>query len=111
MTGPIVIEGPAGSPLLGAAKDFNDVVGECFGAGTQLILLYAENLPPQFFDVSSREAGELLQKLRNYQLRLAVVADAIAASSTFQALATAERRDNTFAVFAGREEALEWLVG
>ena len=69
----VVVEGPAGAALLRDAGDINDVIGECFGAHTTLALLYGENLPPAFFDVSSRQAGEILQKLRNYGLRLAVV--------------------------------------
>jgi len=44
-------------------------------------LLYSSNLPPAFFDLSSREAGTVLQKLRNYR----------------------------FGIFESREAALEWL--
>jgi hypothetical protein len=34
-------------------------------------VLYSENLPPAFFDLSSGVAGAILQKLRNYKIRLA----------------------------------------
>jgi hypothetical protein len=107
----VVVEGPAGEPLLRDAGDINDVIGECLGAHTTLALLYAENLPSAFFDVSSRQAGEILQKLRNYGLRLAVVAAADAAvSSRFHELQAAERRDGAFAVFRARDVALAWLT-
>ena len=33
----------------------------------------AENLNPAFFDLSSGDAGAVLQKLLNYDVRLAVV--------------------------------------
>jgi hypothetical protein len=35
--------------------------------------LYAANLTRGFFDLSSGEAGAILQKLRNYRIRLPVV--------------------------------------
>lgn len=107
----IVVEGPSGQPLLREARDINDVVGECFGAQATLALLYAENLPPSFFDVSSRQAGEILQKLRNYGLRLAVVvAPGTAVSSRFHELQAAERRDGAFRIFDTRDAALAWLT-
>ena len=107
----VVVEGPAGEPLLRDARDINDMIGQCFGANTTLALLYAENLPPAFFDVSSGQAGEILQKLRNYGLRLAVVvAPHTEVSSRFHELQAAERRDRAFAVFDSRVEALVWLT-
>ena len=107
----VVVEGPAGEPLLRGAGDINDVIGECFGAHTTLALLYGENLPPAFFDVSSRQAGEILQKLRNYGMRLAVVvAPGAAVSRRFHQLQAAERRDGVFAVFDSRDAALAWLT-
>lgn len=106
----VVVEGLAGAALLRDAGDINDVIGECFAAHTTLALLYGENLPTAFFDVSSRQAGEILQKLRNYGLRLAVVvAPGTAVSSRFHELRAAERRDGAFAVFDSRDAALAWL--
>ena len=107
----VVVEGPVGVSLLRSAGDINDVIGECFGAHTTLALLYARNLPHAFFDVSSQQAGEILQKLRNYGLRLAVVvAPGTAVSRRFHELQAAERRDGAFAVFDSRDAALAWLT-
>jgi hypothetical protein len=107
----VVVEGPAGEPLLHNAREINDIIGECFGAHTTLALLYGANLPPAFFDVSSGQAGEILQKLRNYGLRLAVVVQpGIAVSTRFHELQAAERRDGAFAVFDSRDAAVAWLT-
>ncbi len=74
-------------------------------------LLDASNLPPQFFDVSSLDAGEVLQKLRNYRVRLAVVSDRAATASTrFHELLAAERRDRHFDLFETRSAAVVWLA-
>ncbi|MFN7983955.1 MAG: DUF4180 domain-containing protein [Vicinamibacterales bacterium] len=57
-------------------RDATLVLEACLAVPTRLALLYSSNLPARFFDVSSREAGEILQKWRAYGLRAAVVRDA-----------------------------------
>ena len=105
------LEGPPGQPLLRDADDTATLLEECFAVPTRSALLYAENLPAAFFDVSSLQAGTFLQKLRNYRMRMAVVvpADAMPSSQRFAQLADAERRDNTFCVFTSRDDALARL--
>ena len=107
------VEGAPGQPLLRDPRDINTVLEACFAVPTRSVLLYAGNLPPGFFDVSSQQAGAILQKLRNYGVRLAVVAPAgsVEMSSRFGELAAAERRDRAFGVFESREAALNWLAG
>jgi hypothetical protein len=87
------------------------VVEECLSAGTDLALLHAANLPPAFFDLSSRVAGDVLQKIRNYRIRLAVVCPpgAVRFSSRFGEMLADERRLRHFDVFEMREEAVAWL--
>jgi hypothetical protein len=94
------------------SEDVTTLIEECFSAPTRRALLYADNLPPAFFDVSSQEAGTILQKLRNYGVRLAVIAqrDSVPASSRFHELMAAEQRDGTFGLFETREAAVAWLA-
>jgi len=75
-------------------------------------LLYSENLTERFFDLSSREAGEILQKLRTYQVRLAVVLpqDRQTLSSRFGELMIEENRDRYFHLFEERPQAESWLL-
>ena len=79
------------------------------GAGAAL--LYAENLTDAFFDLSSRQAGAILQKLRNYGVRLAVVCPAgtVQFSRRFGEVLAEERRGRFFGAFDTRREAVEWL--
>ena len=58
------------------------------------------------------QAGETLQKLRNYQLRLAVVCPpgSVTLSRRFEELMIEERREPHFGLFDTREEALAWLA-
>lgn len=67
------LEGAAGEPLMRDVADTVKLIEACFNHRVKSLLLYDENLTERFFDLSSREAGEILQKLRNYRIRLAVV--------------------------------------
>ena len=108
----VFLEGQPGEPYLRRAGDVTSLIEECFSARTRHALLYADNLPPAFFDVSSQQAGEILQKLRSYGVRLAVVtpSESVAMSSRFHELMAAEQRDGAFGVFESREAALAWLI-
>jgi hypothetical protein len=106
------LEGPPGRPLFRDAADLVSLMEECFAVPTRSALLYADNLPPGFFDVSSQQAGAFLQKLRNYRLRVAVVAPtgSVEMSSRFGELMAAEQRDRAFGLFDSRADALVWLT-
>ncbi|MBL0940345.1 MAG: DUF4180 domain-containing protein [Gemmatimonadaceae bacterium] len=106
------IEGPPGETLLHTGNDVIMVLEECFAVPTHAVLLYAENLPSAFFDVSSKQAGEFLQKLRNYDIQVAVVDTGAGAtgSQRYSELMAAERRDGAFRMFETREDAVAWLT-
>lgn len=110
--GVLAVEGARGRSIFSAADDIDRVLEACFGADCGAALLYAENLPPEFFDVSSGVAGVMLQKLRLYGVRLAVVRarEGGAVSSRFGELAAEEQRRRDFGVFASRAEARAWLA-
>lgn len=105
------VEGPPGEPLLRTDRDVSLVIEACFGDRVGAALLHAENLPAAFFDLSSRQAGEILQKLRNYHIRLAVVCPpgGVQQSSRFGEMLAEEQNGRDFGVFATRESALAWL--
>jgi hypothetical protein len=109
--GTIAVEGQPDVPFLASADDVGLVLEACFAAGTRAALLYAENLPAAFFDLSSGQAGAVLQKLRNYKVRLAVVAPPgrIRPSSRFAEMVEEERRGRDFGLFESRDDAREWL--
>jgi len=62
-------------PLIRRADDVSGLIESCLSARATGALLYPANLPERFFDLSSGEAGAILQKLRHYRIRVAVVAD------------------------------------
>ncbi len=107
-----LIEAMPETPLLQSPEDVVDIIGACFEHHVRSVLLYAENLTARFFDLSSGEAGVILQKLRNYHVRLAVVVapGSVSYSKPFQALLREESQGDDFRIFADRTAALAWLL-
>jgi hypothetical protein len=107
-----IVEGTPGTQLLQIPDDIADIIGICFESHTRELLLYAENLTGRFFDLSSGEAGAILQKLRNYHIRLAVVLSpgGVRQSSKFGEMALEESKSGYFRLFEDHDSAEEWLV-
>jgi hypothetical protein len=106
-----VLEGAPDRQVLRRAQDGGLLVEACWSAKTKDAMLYPANLPDEFFDLSSGQAGAILQKLRNYRIRLAVVCPpgTVQFSSRFGEMVAEESRGNHFRLFESREEARAWL--
>jgi hypothetical protein len=107
-----LLEASPEAPVMATEADAWQLLEACFSNGTRRAIVYPANLPAAFFDLSSGQAGAVLQKLRNYRVRLAVVwpHDERRVSSRFAELLAEESRGRSFNVFDSREEALEWLA-
>lgn len=94
------------------AGDALAVVAAAFEQGAMGVLLDESCLPPAFFDLSTRFAGEFVQKLLNYRLRVAlVIRDAAAYSSPFQRFVAEARHGRQFRTFEKEGGAMRWLAG
>jgi hypothetical protein len=104
-------EWPPGVGLMRKVDDAGLLIEGCYSDGVDSALLYAENLTAKFFDLSSGEAGVILQKLRNYRIRIAVVYDpqSVRFSSRFGEMAAEEGRAGYFRMFESDHAAREWL--
>jgi hypothetical protein len=102
-----IVEGTRGEALMRRAQDATLLLEACFSARVLAVLLYPENLTPRFFDLSSGEAGDVLEKLRRFQVRLAIVCapGSVQFSSRFREILSDDLR-----VFETREAAREWLA-
>lgn len=107
------IEGTPGRPFMTSVEDLTQILEACFSNQVQSVLLYAENITEGFFDLSSGEAGAVLQRLRNYGIRLAVVCppNSERFSTRFEEMLAEERRGRYFGVFETRSAAVEWFEG
>lgn len=77
---------PAG-PTIVDAQGAVDLIGDTWADGADFLVIPVERLAPEFFQLSSGLAGEVLQKFVNYGMRVAIVGDIgahLAASSALR---------------------------
>ena len=93
-------------------RDVNDAIGFCFAHGDSRLLLHADNLPPGFFDLSTGVAGALLQKFRQYRVKVAVVwsPQEVRHTARFAEMVAEENRGPVFRVFEDEAAAQDWLT-
>lgn len=61
--------------IIRSAQDGLDLMGNIYYQGFDKVVLYEENITPDFFDLKTKIAGEILQKFSNYRIGLAIVGD------------------------------------
>lgn len=107
-----ILEGKPDTRLLESPEDVVYLVSSCFEHEARAVLLYAENLSEYFFDLSSGEAGTILQKFRTYNIKLAVVTSrgGVRQTERFKEMVREEGKGQDFRVFENREAAEAWLA-
>lgn len=65
----------ADGPLIATLADVSTLIGATWGLEVDELVVPVSRLHASFFDLSTRFAGELLQKLVNHRLKLTVVGD------------------------------------
>jgi hypothetical protein len=110
--GVVALEGQPEQPFVAHADEARKIIEACFERRAHAVLLYPPNLPAAFFDLSSGEAGSILQTLQNYHIRLAVVCPPGSAtlSSRFSELLAEAQQSREFGLFANRAAARAWLA-
>lgn len=61
--------------IITTAEDGLDLLGSMYYQAFDGVILYEKNLSPDFFDLKTGMAGELLQKFTNYRVLLTIVGD------------------------------------
>ena len=61
--------------IIGNAEDGVQLLGDLYYQDFDKIIIYEKNITPDFFNLSTGIAGEILQKFSNYRVRLAIVGD------------------------------------
>ena len=84
----------AEGPLLEGERSASDVVGDAFGTGARIVAIPVSRLGPGFLTLSTRIAGEVIQKFVNYHFRVAIVGDVSAAVAASDALRDFVRESN-----------------
>jgi hypothetical protein len=81
-----VVECAVEGPVLRNDQDAIVVIGEALAQAARLIVIPTVRLHPDFFQLRTQLAGEMLQKFVNYRLRLAIIGDLSALTSRSAAL-------------------------
>ena len=58
--------------ILKNVQDFLDIIAN---SPSRNIILHKENIIPEFFDLKTKIAGDILQKASNYRIRIGIVGD------------------------------------
>ena len=61
--------------IISTVEDGLDLLGNLYYQGFDGIVLYENNVTPDFFDLKNGIAGEILQKFSTYRVKLAIVGD------------------------------------
>lgn len=61
--------------ILKTTEDGLTLLGDLYYQGYDKIILHEKNITPQFFDLKTGIAGEILQKFAQYRIPLAIVGD------------------------------------
>lgn len=61
--------------IIGSIEDGINLLGDLYYQDFAKIILHEKNITPDFFDLKSGMAGEILQKFSNYRVRIAIVGD------------------------------------
>lgn len=92
---------PAEGPPIGSDRDASDLIGDAISANAAWVAIPVGRLADGFLTLSTRMAGEFLQKLVNYRLRVAIVGD-LGAALDSEAL-------NAFVIESNRGQTV-WFV-
>lgn len=91
-------------------QDVLDLFGELYGQYYDGIILYERNITPDFFDLQTKLAGEILQKFSNYRIRLVIVGDwSKYTSRSLEAFICESNRGKTVNFSSSPTEALKLL--
>jgi hypothetical protein len=107
LSGTRVLDYTEDSPLLQGPRDAVALIAEARHHGADLVSVPAQRLAPEFFELRTGFAGEVLQKFVTYRIRLAIIGDisAFAArSAALQSLIHESNRGNSVWFLATRDE-------
>jgi hypothetical protein len=96
--------------VIKTASDGLDLLGNIYYQDFDRIILHACNITPEFFDLKTGIAGEILQKFSNYRVRLAMIGNfAMYSSKSLNDFISESNKRRQVNFVSSREEALNIL--
>jgi len=101
----------SGETQLCSEQDALNLITDCFENDTSLLMFHTEALSDDFFKLKTGLAGQVLQKLINYHIRVAVIlTDKHKVKGKFKELLHESNKGKDFRVFDDIVEAEKWLL-
>jgi hypothetical protein len=73
--GIIIAELTGGDVMITSAQDAVEFISDPAADGCERFIFHEKNLHPDFFELKTGIAGDILQKFSNYRVKLAIVGD------------------------------------
>jgi len=100
-----------GQLIIRSEQDVPDILAEGYLENIQKVLLYSDNLHDSFFDLSTRQAGHIIQKFSNYRVQVAlIVLPETQKSKLFTDWEAELNQGGLFRLFDEENKAVEWLL-
>jgi len=96
--------------FLGTAQEALDIMVDPGLGGANRIVIDRKNIIPDFFDLSTRIAGEILQKFVTYRVKLAIAGDFSDASESLKAFIYESNRGSQIFFCEGVPTAIDKLA-
>jgi hypothetical protein len=71
----ILAEIQADNIIINKVQDALDIMADASYQGARSMIIHEKNFNPEFFNLKSRLAGDILQKFTNYQMKVAIIGD------------------------------------
>ena len=98
-------------PNMANITNLNEVIEICLSNDSDKILLREENMPKSFFDLSTRIAGEFIQKVKIYRIKTAILIKDIGNKSKyFEDMLREENTKDDVGFFKSEKDAVNWLL-
>ena len=98
--------------LLESEREALELIEGCIEHHTDRVMVFAANLPKEFYDLKTGVAGGILQKFAQYRVRIAAILTAeLVGNGRFSEMVLEANRGSHFRVFYEREKAEVWLLG
>ncbi len=105
-----IAEMVSGTATICSPGDILDIMGDIGYQGCSRLIIYSGDLSPEFFDLRTGLAGEVLQKFSNYRMRLAIVGDfSHLTSRSWRDFICESNRGSTVSFLSTFDEALSVL--
>lgn len=101
-----------GDTVIATPRDVSHLIGDALSEGAAAIVVPVDLLAPEFFQLRTGLAAELLQKAANYRMKLAIVGDVSAyraSSQAFNDLVVESAHSSGYRFVTSLEDALRWL--